>query len=165
MEDNSTWKDVIRLKYHTDEGDWLNRAPRGSFRVGLRKDINKESRQLKQDIRFMVGDGTRISFWEDNWCGDKPLCDAFPSLFALACSKRAKVAEVWDLSRGEGAWMPTFVRPFNDWELDIVQNFFCLINKEVSIKWRKTVYIGKGAKMGCTLLKRAMSFWLVVTQG
>ena len=36
---------------------------------------------------------------------------------ALACSKRAKVAEVWDLSRGgggEGAWMPTFLRPFND---------------------------------------------------
>ena len=43
MEDNSTWKDVIRLKYYIDEGDWFTRAPRGSFGVGLWKDINKES--------------------------------------------------------------------------------------------------------------------------
>ena len=68
MEDNSTWKDVIRLKCHTDEGDWFTRAPRGSFRVALWNDISKESRQLKQDVRFVVGDGTRISFWEDTWC-------------------------------------------------------------------------------------------------
>ena len=162
MEDNSTWKDVIRLKYHIDEGDWLTRAPRGSFGVNLWKDISKESRQMKQDVRFVVGDGTRISFWEDSWCGDRLLYEAFPSLFALACSKRAKVAEVWDPLGGEGAWKLTFVRPFNDWELE---NFFCLINSRRSIKWRKMVYIGKGARLGCTLLKRGMCFWLVVTQG
>ena len=83
VEDNSTWKDVINLKYHTDEEDWFTRAPRGCFGVGLWKDISKESKQLKQDVRFVVGDGTRISFWEDTWCGDRPLCEAFPSLFTL----------------------------------------------------------------------------------
>ena len=54
----------------------------------------------------MVGDGTRISFWEDTWCGDRPLYVDFPSLFVLACAKRAKVAEVWDPLGGRGLGCP-----------------------------------------------------------
>ena len=37
---------------------------RGSGGVGLRKDINKENRQVKLDSYFVLGDGSRISFWE-----------------------------------------------------------------------------------------------------
>ncbi|RVW53588.1 hypothetical protein CK203_068938 [Vitis vinifera] len=37
----------------------------------------------------------RVKFWKDIWCGDKPLCVSFPSLFALAVFKDAWVKDVW----------------------------------------------------------------------
>ena len=43
---------------------------------------------------------SRIKFWEDTWCGEGSLCEFFPSLFPLAGSKGALVADVWDTTRG-----------------------------------------------------------------
>ena len=38
------------------------------------------------------------------------------------------MAEVWDNTSGDGAWSPTFSRPFNDWEIGEVQTFLNLNN-------------------------------------
>ena len=65
------------------------------------------------------------------------------------------MAEVWDLSRGEGAWMPTFVRLFNDWELDIVQNFFCLITCRSVNQMEKDSLHWKGGKIGMYIVKES----------
>ena len=71
-----------------------------------------------------------MKFWDDSWCEERPLRVMFPSLYALAGSKRAMVAEVWDTIRGEGTWNPRFTRYFNDWEMDEVQNFINLISRK-----------------------------------
>lgn len=63
-------------------------------------------------LRWVIGQ--RVSFWRDKWCEDKPLCDSFPSLFALAVSKETWVKDVWNVSKGGGSWSPRFTRPFND---------------------------------------------------
>ncbi|RVX15155.1 Exocyst complex component SEC3A [Vitis vinifera] len=65
-----------------------------------------------------VGNGRRVSFWRDRWCGDSPLCESFPSLFALSAEKEARVADVWD-PLAEGGWSPCFSRALNDWEVEI----------------------------------------------
>ena len=57
-------------------------------------------------------------FWKDIWCGSTPLCEAFPSLFDLAGSKDAWVADYWDPMGEVGGWTPLFLRPFNDWEVE-----------------------------------------------
>ncbi|RVW86697.1 hypothetical protein CK203_039843 [Vitis vinifera] len=44
---------------------------------------------LKCKISYVVGNGRRIRFWRDIWCGDTPLRTSFPSLFAIATSKDA----------------------------------------------------------------------------
>ena len=31
-------------------------------------------------LRYDVGDGTRVKFWDDVWCRDRPLKEAFPNL-------------------------------------------------------------------------------------
>ena len=62
----------------------------------------------------MLGDGNRIKFWEDFWCGEGPLRETFPYLYILVESRGVKAAALWDSSRGEGVWNPIFVRPFND---------------------------------------------------
>ena len=38
----------------------------------------------------MLGDGSQIRFWEDKWCGEFPLCDQFPTLYAMVASKGLK---------------------------------------------------------------------------
>ena len=48
----------------------------------------------------MVGEGQRVNFLRDKWCGATPLCDSFPSLFALTVSKEAWVKDVWNFLEG-----------------------------------------------------------------
>jgi hypothetical protein len=40
-----------------------------------------------------VGDGSKISFLHDLWCGNHPLKVAFLELFSIACCKEAWVAD------------------------------------------------------------------------
>ena len=71
-----------------------------------------------KNITFSVGDGRRVRFWKDIWCGNNSLREAFPSLFALVNSKDAWVADCWDYLGEEGGWNPRFSRSFNDWEVE-----------------------------------------------
>ena len=73
------------------------------------------------------GDGKRVRFWKDIWCGNNSFCEAFPSLFALTISKDAWVADCWDSMGEEGGWTPRFLRPFNDWEVEEVERFLSTI--------------------------------------
>ena len=79
--------------------------------------------KLKQDCIFELGEGKRIRFWEDVWCGESPICTMFPTLYSIVVARGAKVAEVWESSGDSGAWNPRFLRPLNDWEMEQVQNF------------------------------------------
>ena len=51
---------------------------------------------LFQKCGFSLGDGRRVSFWKDVWCGEEALSLVFPSLFILAAQKGAMVADLWD---------------------------------------------------------------------
>ena len=43
-----------------------------------------------------MGDGKIVRFWKDKWYENDALCDSFPFLDALAATKKAWSAEVWD---------------------------------------------------------------------
>jgi len=76
-------------------------------------------------------DGSRVLFWHDVWCGDRPLKTLFPDLFRMACLNYAMVQVVsWngDISR----WNLTFVRNLNDWKEDMICNLLAVLaGKEV----------------------------------
>ena len=72
-----------------------------------------------------------MSFWRDKWCEGTPLCDFFPSLFALAVSKEAWVKDVWNVSEGGGSCSPRFTRSFNDWEVDEVENLLLWLGGKI----------------------------------
>jgi hypothetical protein len=55
---------------------------------------------FKSFTRLVVGDGTRISFWHDLWCGDTVLKVAFPGLFGIACVKDASVVDNMEVLGG-----------------------------------------------------------------
>ena len=81
--------------------------------VGWWKAIRKEWYLVSSRLSFVVGNGQRVRFWKDNWCGALPFYASFPSLFslfALAVSKDTWVNDVWSPANGGGSWSPLFSR-------------------------------------------------------
>ena len=63
------------------------------YGVGLWKFIRAGWDSFSRHLAFEVGDGSRVKFWLDSWCGDQPLRDRFPELFRLARMPDASVAD------------------------------------------------------------------------
>ena len=83
--------------------------------LGVWKAIRWWWSMVNNILSFVVGNDLRVKFCRDVWCGDLPLWDSYPSLFALVSSKDTWVGECWS-NPGEGeGWNPLFTRPFNDW--------------------------------------------------
>ena len=55
-----------------------------------------------------MGDGRRVRFWKDRWCGDDTLSISFLSLFLLAVFKEEWVVKVWVALGEEGGLESTF---------------------------------------------------------
>ncbi|RVW90208.1 ADP-ribosylation factor-like protein 8c [Vitis vinifera] len=104
---------------------WSSREVREAHGLGLWKGIRMNWELVSNRLVFIVGNGRRVRFWRDKWCGDSPLCSSFPSLFALTNDKEESVANVWDslAEGGWGGWNPCFVRAFNDWEVEEASSF------------------------------------------
>ena len=83
-ERDSLWRKVIRSKFGEGFGGWSSGDINGGFGVGLWKEIRKEWTQLTKYTYFALGNGRRISFWKDFWCGEEALSLRFPNLFSLA---------------------------------------------------------------------------------
>ncbi|KAL6338305.1 hypothetical protein AAG906_018580 [Vitis piasezkii] len=94
-EREALWRRVISLKHDEEEGGWRTWDVMGRNRVGLWKAIRKKWGLLDGRLAYHVGNGQRVRFWKDKWCGDGPLY-------------------------GDG-WTPLFARAFNDWEIDLVE--------------------------------------------
>jgi hypothetical protein len=47
---------------------------------------------------FIIKDGTKTRFWDDTWVGDKPLKDAYPSLYNIVRDSHATVSKVMSTS-------------------------------------------------------------------
>nr|CAN70698.1 hypothetical protein VITISV_029728 [Vitis vinifera] len=120
-EREALWRRVISLKYDEEEGGWRTRDAMGKNGVGLWKAIRKKWGLLDGRLAYHVGNGQRMRFWKDKWCGDGPLCESFSSLFSMSMSKNAWVLEVWNPVGGRDGWIPLFARAFNDWEIDLVE--------------------------------------------
>ena len=126
-ERDSLWRKVIRSKFGEDYGGWSSGDIKGGFGVGLWKEIRKEWIHLFQNTYFALGDGSRISFWKDAWCGEEALSLTFPNLFRLTAQKNAKAVDLWNRDSGEGGWNPIFLRSFNNWEMEEVDRFLQIL--------------------------------------
>jgi hypothetical protein len=121
------WRSVLVAKYGSIWGGWHTRAILGSHDVGLWKYICMGWQSFKSHIRFDPGEGSRIRFWEDVWCGDRPLKVAFLGLFTIAMFKDTPIAENVERSNGTIQWNIQFTRLIYDWEVKVLASFYrCL---------------------------------------
>jgi hypothetical protein len=89
---------------------WCSLVLVGAFGVGLWKNIRKGWDNFFNFTRFEVRDGTKISFWLDQWCGEAALKVAFLVLFGLACTKDASIAANLEFLVGSDPWNVSFAR-------------------------------------------------------
>ena len=80
VERGALWEQVIGRKFGVEEGGWIVLKQLG-------RKILKEGFLWSNNIGFSMGNGKKVRFWKDKWCGDVALCDSFPFLYALVESK------------------------------------------------------------------------------
>ena len=73
------------------------------------------------------------------------------------------MAEVWEIEGDSGAWNPKFLRSFNDWELDTVQQLCSLLANKKLMPQRSDKLFWKGSQQGeftvktyCKILEGAL---------
>ena len=62
FEKENLWKKVIEVKYGQEGFGWRTNEARGTFGVGVWKEILKEANWCWNNIEFKVGNGTRVKF-------------------------------------------------------------------------------------------------------
>ncbi|WVZ92292.1 LOW QUALITY PROTEIN: hypothetical protein U9M48_038369, partial [Paspalum notatum var. saurae] len=90
--EDGIWQRSLRNKYLKSEplGGGVKRPGVSHFWTGL-MDMKQEFLSLGS---FSIGDGTQFRFWEDAWCGNRPLKFLYPSLFKTVRKKGATMADV-----------------------------------------------------------------------
>ncbi|RVX18133.1 hypothetical protein CK203_004237 [Vitis vinifera] len=102
---------IIFSKYDLQKGGWCSKGVRNRYGVGVWKAIRKGWEKFHSHSRFIIGDGTRVKFWKDLWCGNQSLEEAFPILFNLSVNKEGWVVEAWKEDEGGGG-KRTRMEPF-----------------------------------------------------
>jgi hypothetical protein len=92
-EEGAWWRSVLVAKYGSVWGGWRSGDIFGTHGVGLWKFICKGWQTFRSHFRFDLGEGSKICFWDDVWCGDRALKEAFLGLFIIASFKEASVAD------------------------------------------------------------------------
>ena len=81
-------------KYGEDRGGWCSWEVWEEYGVGLWKAIRKLGHLVNTRLSFVVGNGQRVSFWNDKWCGTSSFCESYPFLFVFSATKEAKVSDM-----------------------------------------------------------------------
>jgi hypothetical protein len=80
--------------------------------------LQKRWEPFSQLMWFKIGDGSEFRSWYGSWCCDVVLKYS-PDVFLRAVHKECSVASRFRISRGACHWNIRFVRPLQDWELEL----------------------------------------------
>ena len=69
-------------------GGWCSRPVNGPYGIGLWKFISQGWSSFSSHILFDIGDGSRVKFWQDRWCGESSLAVRYPTLFRFVGTRR-----------------------------------------------------------------------------
>jgi hypothetical protein len=117
------WKIVVDAKFGSAWGGWCSIDLPGAHGVGLWKNIRVGGGC--SHTRFELGNESKIKFWDDVWCGEMTLKEAFSDLYDIILVK--SVAVNLDFSSRSIWWNVSFIRAAHDWEVDALASFYTLL--------------------------------------
>jgi len=150
LERDALWRKVVDIKYGSMRGGWCSKEVGGSFGVGVWKCIRRGWDAFAAHVRYEVGDGSKVLFWHDVWCGEVPLKTLFLDLFLIASGKDAWVEESMQRQNVTILWNILYTRLVHDWEVEVVCRFFEML---YSLKVRS-----EGEDKMCCIPTRNKSF-------
>ena len=100
----------------------MSKLPTRPYGIGLWKFICARWDTFCKLLKFEVGDGSLIRFWDDVWCLEQPLKFAYPELYLTACNKEGVVADFVQFSGEVVHWDVHFTRMVQDWELESISS-------------------------------------------
>ena len=95
----------------------------GPYGVGLWKYSSQGWSFFSSQILFDIGDGSRVKFWQDWWCGESSLIDRYPALFRFCRNKEASVAKLMLFANGVLFWDVSFFRGVHVRDLEALSDF------------------------------------------
>ena len=104
-------------------GVWCTRSVNGPYGVGLWENISQGWPSFSRHILCDIGDGSRVKFWQDQWCGETSLAVRYPDLFRFCRNKDANVVELMKSANGVLFWDVRFFRGVHDWDLEAMSDF------------------------------------------
>lgn len=113
--------------------------------------IRNQWEEFAVNIGFIIGNGRKVLFWDDNWLGHGPLRDNFPDLHSLAVEPESTIQEVWS----QQGWNLNFRRALNDWEIVRVTEFFNVLEVFKGTSEAEDSIIWKGDNGKCFSVKGA----------
>ena len=123
IEKDALWRQVIKVKYGCIWGGWCTRFVNGLYGVSLWKNISQGWPSFSCHIIYDIGDGFRVKFWQDRWCGEIFLVVSYPELFRFCQDKEASVVELMNFTNGVLFWDVSFFRSVHAWELEALAGF------------------------------------------
>jgi hypothetical protein len=117
---------LVKIKHDSHMGDWCSKEVGECMEWECGNVFEGGGRALCNTCG-MIGDGTKVLFWHDVWCGECPLKLVYPPLFNSAFNKDAWVKEYMERPNDTLHWNVQFIRPVHDWELEGVSCFFALL--------------------------------------
>jgi hypothetical protein len=140
-EEGAWWRSVLVAKYGSDWGGWRSGVISGSHGVGLWKFICMGWQNFRRFFKYDPGEGSKIRFWEDVWCGDRSLKEEFPGLHSIARFKEASIADNMEYSSDSIQWNIQFSRLFHDWEVGELAAFYkCLYDYKLQGEGRDKLW-------------------------
>jgi hypothetical protein len=117
-------------------GNWVSGIGHGPYGISLWKHIRKGWEKFRGYIKFEVGNGNCIRFWEDHWCGDRPLGEMFPMVYRVVRQKDVLVAEYLSWHNGAPQWDLHLNRNLHDWKWHLSRLLWvsCTRNGFIEIK-------------------------------
>ena len=117
QESDALWRQVIEVN-GCDWGGWCSSPFSGPHGVSLWKNIRRGWPSLSRFFLYEIGDGSKVRFWLDRWCGSSTLADCYPDLYRICRNKETSVADLMRFSNGVLHGEMHFCRDVHNRELE-----------------------------------------------
>lgn len=118
--EGTLWQSIIHNKYGMDQNGWDSSRHNSPHMSLTWRHIIAIYHLFLPPVRFVVGNGRLIRFWNDVWLDNQSLSLAQPRLFSLSNQKNLVIADIISPSANGHDWNLTFRKDLFDWEIDLL---------------------------------------------